>query len=160
MCLVRLQMLLFHLMFLLRGFLVSFIHTLLCMLYFTCTCTCAVMSHTTDFEVECLQGAVSGRVDITCRASNNISSSVCSFDGGAPEPCSPPLQLLHSQFGSEEHTLAITFTDEFNQTATIGVVFSVPAPLTPGELHSCTTMYATLVSCMYMYMYNISHHSI
>ena len=81
--------------------------------------------------------------------SNNITSTTCSFDGQTAEPCSLPLQLLFSKYGPGNHTVLITFTDEFGQTFSTLQTFSFSPPdinfqcTTSGNLEgqtiSCTT---------------------
>ena len=79
--------------------------------------------------VDCVQGAVGGRTTIECTSSNTISSTTCAFDGGPAEPCSLPLQLLITEYGTEQHTVIITFTDEFGQIFSDVEPFSIIPPL-------------------------------
>ena len=102
-----------------------------------------------DLTVSCVQGAVSGRTTLQCSTSNNITSTTCSFDGQPAQPCSLPLQLLFSEYGPGNHTVLITFTDEFGQTLSTLQTFSVSPPdinfkcTTSGNLEeqtiTCTT---------------------
>ena len=79
--------------------------------------------------VDCVQGAVGGRTTIQCTSSNTISSTTCAFDGGPAEPCSLPLRLLITEYGTEQHTVIITITDEFGQIFFIVEPFSIIPPL-------------------------------
>ena len=81
-----------------------------------------------DLTVSCVQGAVSGRTTLQCSTSNNITSTTCSIDGQPAQPCSLPLQLLFSEYGPSNHTVLLTFTDEFVQTLSTLQTFSVSPP--------------------------------
>ena len=78
--------------------------------------------------MDCVQGAVGGRTTIQCTSSNTISSTTCAFDGGPAEPCSLPLRLSFGEYGTEQHTVIITFTDEFGQTVSTAENFIVLIP--------------------------------
>ena len=95
-----------------------------------------------------------------CTASNTITSTTCSFDGGPAESCSLPLRLTIGEFGTDVHLLVITFTDEFGQTVSLDLSFSVPPPLlsincehsaVPGRAEfTCTTSNdISTVTCSY-----------
>ena len=47
----------------------------------------------------------------------------CSFDGGVAEDCSLPLVLDIVRFGTDEHVVIVTATDEFGQTGTVALTF-------------------------------------
>ena len=79
--------------------------------------------------MECVAGAVSGRVTVQCTSSNTISSTTCAFDGGPAESCSLPLELLIAEYGTEQHTVIITITDEFGQSVSSEVSFRIAPPL-------------------------------
>ena len=81
-----------------------------------------------DLKEICVHGAVSGRTTLQCITSNNITSTTCSFDGQPAQPCALPLQLLFSEYGPGNHTVLITFTDEFGQTLSTFQTFSVSPP--------------------------------
>ena len=55
-------------------------------------------------------------------------SVTCSFDGGEAENCSLPLIVDIGRFGTDDHTVVLTATDEFGQTASISLTFRLAAP--------------------------------
>lgn len=72
--------------------------------------------YSTELMLSCSEGAVAGRLTIDCMASNELASVSCSFDGGATETCSFPLELGIGRFGTDDHTLLLTVEDVFGQT--------------------------------------------
>ena len=73
--------------------------------------------YSTELTLGCSEGAVAaGRLTIDCTASNELASVSCSFDGGATETCSFPLELGIGRFGTDDHTLLLTVEDVFGQT--------------------------------------------
>ena len=67
--------------------------------------------------LNCSTGAVAGRQEFSCEATNPIASVTCSFDGGAAENCSFPVVAEISRFGTDNHTLVVTVEDTFGQSA-------------------------------------------
>ena len=112
---------------------VLFVDIIFCVYLYMCTVL--VLSSECDsllpepLTVECVGGAVSGRVTIECNTSNTVNSTTCAFDGGPAEPCSLPLRLLIAEYGTEQHTVIITITDEFGQSVSTEVSFSIAPPL-------------------------------
>ena len=79
----------------------------------------------TALEVTCVTGAVPGEQIFFCDSSNplNESLTVCSFDGGAPEMCSLPLEVGIGRFGTDNHTVAVSVVDIFGQRLDLFFVF-------------------------------------
>ena len=48
---------------------------------------------------------------------------MCSFDGGVVENCSLPLLVDSGRFGTDDHTVVLTGTDVFGQTASFSLSF-------------------------------------
>ena len=48
-----------------------------------------------------------------CTFNNNVVSVTCSFDGGEEEDCSLPLVVTTDIFGTDDHFVVLTATDEF-----------------------------------------------
>ena len=48
---------------------------------------------------------------------------MCSFDGGPAENCSLPLKVGIARFGTDNHTVVITVTDEYGQSDKVGFDF-------------------------------------
>ena len=76
-------------------------------------------------ELTCGGQGVPGRETIECESNNQLVSTVCSFDGGSEENCSFPLVLEIARFGTDEHTVVVTATDEFGQSLTFNFTFQL-----------------------------------
>ena len=81
----------------------------------------------TEFSGSCgpIGFSVSGRETFDCTFNNELVSVMCSFDGGAVENCSLPLVVDFSRFGTDNHTVVLTGTDVFGQTASVSLSFRV-----------------------------------
>ena len=53
---------------------------------------------------------------------------MCSFDGGAAENCSLSLIVDFNRFGTDHHTVVLTATDVFGQTASVSLSFCLTEP--------------------------------
>ena len=62
----------------------------------------------------------------------------CSFDGGVAEDCSLPLVLDIVRFGTDEHVVIVTATDEFGQTASVSLIFRLSGTLSHCHLYDIT----------------------
>ena len=67
--------------------------------------------------------SVPGRETFDCTFNNELVSVMCSFDGGAAENCPLPLVVDFSRFGTDDHTVVLTATDVFGQTASVSLSF-------------------------------------
>ena len=68
-------------------------------------------------------GGGSQRFD--CTFNNNVVSVTCSFDGGEVEDCSLPLGVTIDRFGTDDHFVVLTVTDEFGQHFRTPFLFSL-----------------------------------
>ena len=66
---------------------------------------------------------------LTCDSNNPISTKLCQFDDGSPEPCASPLNVLALGLPLGPHSLLITITDVFGRTLQVPVDFSVESNL-------------------------------
>ena len=73
-------------------------------------------------------------------------SVTCSFDGGEAENCTLPLIVDIGRFGTDNHTVVLTATDEFGQTSSISLGFRLTAP---GELKNLLSIVIMHVISMY-----------
>ena len=76
-------------------------------------------------EISCVTGVGADIWIFDCESSNTLASVVCSFDEGAEESCSFPLEVGIGRFGIEEHTVVVTVTDVFGQTETLTFDFQL-----------------------------------
>ena len=83
------------------------------------------------FTGVCGTTGVPGTQRFDCDFTNNVVSVTCSFDGGAPEDCVLPLVVGIERFGTDNHTVVLTATDEFGQTADITLPFRLTPPRKP-----------------------------
>ena len=72
----------------------------------------------------CGESGGSSSVVFGCSFNNEVVSLRCSFDGGAEEDCSLPLELSIDRFGPGQHTVVLTAIDVFRQTFSIELPFS------------------------------------
>ena len=79
----------------------------------------------------CGTTGVPGTQRFDCDFTNNVVSVTCSFDGGAPEDCQLPLVVEIERFGTDNHTVVLTATDEFGQTVDITLRFQLSPPRKP-----------------------------
>ena len=82
----------------------------------------------------CGTTGVPGTQRFDCDFTNNVVSVTCSFDGGAPEDCVLPLVVRIERFGTDNHTVVLTATDEFGQTVDITLRFQLAPPRKPALL--------------------------
>ena len=75
------------------------------------------------FEGVCGASGVPGRQRFDCTFTNEVVSVTCSFDGGEAEDCSLPLVVDFARFGTDNHSVVLTATDEFGQTTDISLFF-------------------------------------
>ena len=87
----------------------------------------------TALNLTCTTGAVPGRQTFDC-LTNQPVSVMCSFDGGPAENCSLPLEVDIDRFGTDNHTVVITVTDEFGQSLSVSFNFA----LIERELELCS----------------------
>ncbi|CAI8024290.1 hypothetical protein GBAR_LOCUS14117 [Geodia barretti] len=80
------------------------------------------------FEGVCGTSGVAGRQRFDCTFTNDVVSVTCSFDGGEAENCTLPLIVDIGRFGTDNHTVVLTATDEFGQTSSISLGFRLTAP--------------------------------
>ena len=81
----------------------------------------------TVLDVTCPIGAVAGRQTFFCTSNVPLVSITCSFDGGAAEICSFPLEVGIGRFGTDDHTVDITVVDIFGRSLTLSFNFSLIA---------------------------------
>ena len=68
---------------------------------------------------------MAGRQTFECESSNQLASVTCSFDGEPEESCSLPLEVGIGRFGTEEHAVAVTFTNVYEQTVILTFDFQL-----------------------------------
>ena len=78
-----------------------------------------------ELNITCGFEAVPGRQTFSCGSNNQLVSVMCSFDGGPEENCSFPLVLGIGRFGTDEHTVVVTATDEFGQSQILTFTFQL-----------------------------------
>ena len=79
----------------------------------------------TALDVVCVTETVPGSQKFICTSNNHLVSVMCSFDGGQAENCSLPLEVGIDRFGTDNHTVVITLTDEFGQSLSVSFDFSL-----------------------------------
>ena len=79
----------------------------------------------TALDVVCVTEAAPGSQKFICTSNNQLVSVVCSFDGGPAESCSLPLDVGIDRFGTDNHTVVITVTDEFGQSLSVSFNFRI-----------------------------------
>ena len=84
----------------------------------------------TSFELVVVCGATAqpGHTQITCSPSNNLTSFMCSFDGGPVEPCALDIEATPPQFAVGGHNVTFMATDIYGQMLTLFLEF----PIIPG----------------------------
>ena len=83
----------------------------------------------TELEGFCGTSGPLGQETLDCTFNNDLVSVTCSFDGGVAEDCSLPLVLDIVRFGTDEHVVIVTATDEFGQTASVSLIFRLSGRL-------------------------------
>ena len=85
-------------------------------------------------NLTCFTEAVPGHQTFDCPYINRPVSAMCSYDGGPAENCILPLEVDIDRFGTDNHTVVITLTDEFEQSFSVSFNFA----LTERELELCS----------------------
>ena len=65
-----------------------------------------------DTEIHCISKSVPGQMEFICPFQNQLTSVLCSFDGGDQENCSFPLVVESDRFSTDNHMVLVTVTDE------------------------------------------------
>ena len=78
-----------------------------------------------DFDIQCVSKSVPGQMEFLCPFQNQLTSVLCSFDGGEQENCSFPLVLDGDRFGIDHHMVLVTVTDELSVSQELNFTFQL-----------------------------------
>lgn len=87
-------------------------------------------SHTMNFNSYVLRVFCSaipkyGHTSFQCSSSSNLSSFLCSFDGGPLETCELEFEVAPPQFAVGRHNVVFVASDFFQQTLNLTLNFSI-----------------------------------
>ena len=80
----------------------------------------------TALTILCIFSPLPVREELDCTFSNEVTEVLCSYDNLPAEECPPfPFVFDSLEFGSDQHTLTINATDEYNQTVNFTYTFQL-----------------------------------